>query len=82
MLLAEAPQRCRGVEGSGSTAPPRGEGPTHLGVEDVAGDAAEHDQPVLLDGPRDAQPGHSLQGALVGLVVVTRSLDFLLRGLF
>ena len=43
----------------------------HLGVEDVAGDPAEHEQPVLLQRPGDPQPRHPLQGALVCLVMVT-----------
>lgn len=42
----------------------------HLGVEDVAGDPAEHKQPVLLQRPGDPQPRHPLQGALVCLVMV------------
>lgn len=51
----------------------RGEwdGGAHLGVEDVAGDPAEHEQPVLLQRPGDPQPRHPLQGTLVRLVMVT-----------
>lgn len=54
----------------------------YLGVEDIAGNAAEHEQPIFLYGPGDAQSGHPLQGALVGLVVVTQAPVFLLGGLF
>ena len=43
----------------------------HLGVEDVAGDPAEHEQPILLQRPGDPQPRHPLQGTLVCLVMVT-----------
>lgn len=54
----------------------------YLGIEDVAGDAAQHEQPVLLHGPGDTQPGHPLQRALVGLIVVTQPPVFLFGGLF
>lgn len=53
----------------------------YLGVEDVAGNPAEHEQPVFLHGPHYTQPGHPLQGALVSLIMVTQTfalffLDF------
>lgn len=60
----------------------RARGAEYLGVEDIAGNPAEHEQPVLLHGPGDTQPGHPLQGALVGLIVVTQAPAFLLGGLF
>ena len=60
----------------------RGRRAANLGVEDVAGNPAERKQPVLLHGPGDTQPGHPLQGALVGLVVVTQPFAFFFRELF
>lgn len=54
----------------------------YLGVEDIAGNAAEHEQPVFPHGPGDTQPGHPLQGALVGLVVVTHAFALFFLGLF
>lgn len=62
-----------GVEGGGCQ---------YLGVEDVAGNPAENEQPVLLHGPGDTQPGHPLQGALVSLVVVTQLFAFFFWELF
>lgn len=74
-----ATQRAAGRGRGGGS---RGPGAEYLGVEDVAGDPAEHEQPVFLYGPGDAQPGHPLQGALVCLVVVAQAPAFLLGGLF
>lgn len=54
----------------------------YLGVEDIAGNSAEHEQPVFLHGPRDTQPGHPLQGALVGLVMVAQTFAFFFLELF
>lgn len=54
----------------------------YLGVEDVAGNSAEHEQPVFLHGPHDTQPGHPLQGALVGLIMVTQTFAFFFLDFF
>lgn len=64
---------------AGRSRGPRGQ---YLGVEDVAGNPAEHEQPVLLHGPGDTQPGHPLQGALVGLIVVTQTFVLFFLELF
>lgn len=58
------------------------EGTKYLGVEDVAGNSAEHEQPVFLHGPGDTQPGHPLQGALVSLIVVTQTFVLFFLELF
>lgn len=71
-----------GLQAEGGGGGSRGPGAEYLGVEDIAGDPAEHEQPVFLYGPGDAQPGHPLQGALVCLVVVAQAPAFLLGGLF
>lgn len=54
----------------------------YLGVEDIAGNSAEHEQPVFLHGPCDTQPGHPLQGALVSFIVVTQPFAFFFWELF
>lgn len=54
----------------------------YLGVEDVAGNSTEHEQPIFLHGPGDTQPGHPLQGALVSLVMVTQLSAFFFWELF
>lgn len=62
----------------------RSRGPVaeYLGVEDIAGNSAEHEQPVFLHGPHYSQPGHPLQGALVGLIVVTQTFAFFFLEVF
>lgn len=54
----------------------------YLRVEDIAGNSAENEQPVLLHGPGHPQSGHPLQGALVSLVMVAQPSAFFFRELF